>query len=87
MGLGPAIFGLCFYLSHVHLDEQMVAVTTTTNKFNIVHPPSISHGNVTEIPTLMAPSVTVSNSPSNTAPSCLSITFCTLTSQFYTLLQ
>ena len=42
MGLGPAIFGLCFYLSHVHLDEQMVAVTTTTNKFNIVHPPSIS---------------------------------------------
>ena len=63
MGLGPAIFGLCFYLSHVHLDEQMVAVITTTNKFNIVHPPSISHGNVTEIPTLMAPSVTVSNSP------------------------
>ena len=59
MGLGPAIFGLIFYLSHIHLDEEMVAVTTTANKFNIVHH-SNSHGNVTDIPTLVAPSITVS---------------------------
>lgn len=54
MGLGPAIFGLFFYLSHVHLDEQMVvtakpvlhlptALRNATTPTPVVHTVSIQY--------------------------------------------